>query len=126
MNDGIHVKATGLVLTKLRAEAGVTQAALAQNLTVSPARVSRIEAGEVELTHDEMAEYLRVLATDRAADFGRYLQQAWIHLQRPDFEHPDLLAIRLAEETLQRIAELRTPALTSAFAKQLDLFEARI
>ena len=126
MSDGIHVKATGQILTKLRAEAGITQAALAQNLTVSPARVSRIEAGEVELTPDEMADYLRVLGTDRAADFGSYLQQPWNHLQRPDFEHPDLPAIRLAEETLQRIGELRTPELTSAFAKQLDLFEARI
>lgn len=126
MSDGIQAKATGQILTKLRAEAGVTQAALAQNLTVSPARVSRIESGDVELTQDEMAEYLRVLGTDRAADFGRYLQQAWSHIQRPDFEHPDLIPIRLAEETLQRIAELRTPELTSAFAKQLDLFEARI
>jgi transcriptional regulator with XRE-family HTH domain len=126
MDDCIQPRTTGQVLSKLRADAGVTQAALAQNLTVSPARVSRIESGEVELTNDETAEYLRVLGTERATEFGHYLQQAWNHLQRPDFEHPDLLPIRCAEETLQRISELRTPELTSAFAKQLDLFEDRI
>lgn len=126
MADDIQMGVIGQVLATLRAEAGVTQATVAQNLTVSPARVSRVESGEVELTPDEIAEYLRVLGTERAAAFGRFLCQTWEHLPRPDFEHPDLQAIREAEEILQRISRLRTPDLKSAFAKQLDLFEARI
>ena len=87
-------------MTKLRSEAEMTQAAVAQGLTVSPARVSRIESGEVELTPDEMAEYLRVLGTEKAAAFGRFLTQEWQYLPRPDFEHPDLQTIRDAEEVL--------------------------
>ena len=125
MSDAVQARATGQILTRLRSEAGVTQATVAQNLTVSPARVSRIESGEVELTQDEVAEYLRVLGTDKAAAFGTYLAQPWEHLPRPDFEHPDLHAIRDAEG-FPRINGLRTPDLKNAFAKQLDLFEARI
>lgn len=126
MLEATQTKTTGQILTKLRSEAGVTQAHVAQRLTVSPARVSRVEAGEVDLTPEEMAEFLRVLGTDRAAAYGGYLAAPWRHLERPDFEHPDLPAIRRAEETLQRIDALRTPDLKSAFAKQLDMFEARI
>lgn len=119
-------KMYGRALARLREEADLTQATVAQNLTVSAARVSRVESGDVELSEDEVRDFLRVIGTEGAAEFQAYLKQGWEHLSRPRFGHPDLVHLRRAEEVLQQIQGIRTPDLKSAFVNQLDLLKDRV
>ena len=54
--------ALGKYLSSIRETAGLTQAELAKKVTVSPARISRIESGDASLTADEeLMELQRVL-----------------------------------------------------------------
>src|SRR5437870_3570711 len=81
--------ALGKYLASIRDIAGLTQAELAKKVTVSPARISRIESGDVSLTEDEMDQLLVAIGTSDADDLRAYLDQEWDELDRPPFDHPN-------------------------------------
>src|SRR5262245_27827357 len=82
-------KAIGTYLSFLRDTAKLTQAELAKKVTVSPARISRIESGDVALTEDEMDQLLEAIGTSAAKELRTYLDQDWDELDRPPFDHPN-------------------------------------
>lgn len=75
--------ALGKYLSSIRDAARLTQAELAKKVTVSPARISRIESGDVSLTEDEMDQLLVAIGTSAAKELRAYLDQEWDELDRP-------------------------------------------
>jgi transcriptional regulator with XRE-family HTH domain len=65
--------ALGKYLSSIRETAGLTQAELAKKVTVSPARISRIESGDTSLTADEMDQLLVATRTGAAKELRPYL-----------------------------------------------------
>ncbi len=76
--------ALGKYLSSIRETAGLTQAELAKKVTVSPARISRIESGDASLTADEMDQLLVAIGTSAAKELRAYLDQEWVNwIDRP-------------------------------------------
>jgi len=119
--------AIGQVLGKLRREAGLTQADVASSLKYSAAKISRLEAGEVEVTPEEISEVLGAFDSQLAREFGDYLSQPWSELPQPAFDHPNRDDLRRAELLLRRVSELLAePDLKNAFVEQVKLYEGEI
>lgn len=114
----------GDVLTKLRKEAGLTQAQVAEQMKYSPAKVSRLEAGEV--APDEVSQFLCVLDTPRAREFGDFLAQPWTEIERPEFSHPNREDLWRAERILRQLRGLIGPDTKSAFVEQVKLYETEV
>ena len=81
--------AVGQMLSQLRREAGLTQADVAASLRYSAAKVSRLEAGEIEMTSDEISQVLSAIDSPLAREFGDYLGRPWSELTQPRFDHPN-------------------------------------
>jgi len=96
---------TAAVLTRLRAELGVTQVAVAQKAGLDQSRVSRIEKGEVvspaevELVFDA----LNALGSPHAASFKAFAARDWAHIEPPLFWNPQRACLETAEETLKSV-----------------------
>lgn len=118
--------AIGHVLGLLRKEAGLTQAQLSAKITLSPATISRVEAGDAEITPDELDTILTTLGTPAAQEFRAYLKQEWI-LERPPFDHPDRKALWEADAALKRLREVKEdPDIKSVFVRQIDVYEKEL
>ncbi|MGH7493152.1 MAG: helix-turn-helix domain-containing protein, partial [bacterium] len=117
----------GKYLAELRDAAGLTQAELAQKVTVSPARISRIESGTVDLTEDEMAQLLKAIGTDEADALRVYLDQQWNELERPPFGHPNREVLWLANDLLGKLRKLMAdPELKSVFVRHIEIYESEL
>ena len=97
---------TGGAIARLRAEAGVTQAVLAEKSGLDQSRVSRIEKGEVVASTDvdRVLEALHALGTPNANDFKEYIGRDWQHIESPSFWNPERACLEITEETLGEIA----------------------
>lgn len=122
-----NLSAVGQVIAQLRRDAGLTQADIAASLKYSAAKVSRLEAGEIDVGADEISQVLAAIDTPQAREFGDYLAHPWTELPQPPFEHPNRPDLRRAEMVLRRISELLSePDLKNAFVEQVKLYEAEI
>ena len=114
----------GKYLSALRDAARLTQAQLAKKVTVSPARISRIESGDTSLTEDEMDQLLNAIGTDAASALREYLDQEWEELGRPPFNHPNLEALWIVNGLLAKLRTLKSdPELKSVFVRHIEIYE---
>ncbi len=114
-------------LSVLRKKAGLTQAQVAERMTVSPARVSRLEADDQEVGSEELQAFLTALRSPDADAFKGYLNETWRELERPAFDHPDLSVLRLAEQTLRELVDFyNDPTLKHVFKKQVEAYEKEL
>jgi transcriptional regulator with XRE-family HTH domain len=98
---------TSAAIARLRLEAGVTQATVAEKAGLDQSRVSRIEKGEV-LGNAEIERVLDALDQLGASDVGKYktyISRDWLHIQPPSFWNPQRACLEIAEETLGRMGE---------------------
>jgi len=121
----------GSSLSILREHAGLTQAQMAKKIrakiSVSPAGISRMEAGERAITAEELDAYLSALGTEEAQTFREFLAQEWTNLERPDFDHPDRDTLWRIQCALGEIVGCYSnPELKAAFRKQLEGYEHRL
>src|SRR5205807_2170979 len=94
-------------LASLREKAGLTQAELAKKVTVSPARISRIESDDTSLTTDEMDQLLDAIGTDEAKALRVFLDQDWDEIDRPSFDHPNRESLWVANGLLGKLRTLK-------------------
>ena len=96
----------GTVIARLRAEANVTQAVLAEKSGLDQSRVSRIEKGEVVASADvdRVLEALDALGAPKAKAFREYIIRDWEHIEPPSFWNPERACLETTEETLDEIA----------------------
>lgn len=117
----------GHYLSEVRDEAGMTQAAIANRVTLSTATLSRIESGEKIATEDEVTTILNAIGTPKARGLAEYLKQDWDQIDRPAFDHPDRSVLWEANLTLRKLDELREdPDVKAVFIRQMDLYEKEI
>ena len=91
-----------VILRMARNKSGSTQAKLAKILKVNASLISRLESSE--WTDGQMAErYLGALQSDLGNEIITFFSEAWQHLERPDFRHPDREVMREAECALQTL-----------------------
>ena len=96
----------GPVIARLRAEAGATQATLAEQSGLDQSRVSRIEKGEVFASADvdRVLKVLDALGAAKASEFKEYIGRDWLHIEPPSFWNPERACLEITEETLNGIA----------------------
>jgi transcriptional regulator with XRE-family HTH domain len=107
MADFIPSLNVGQAVARLRAEAGVTQAALAAKSGLDQSRISRIEKGGVNSTPevDRVFLALDALGVEQAKQFLSYAKREWRHIEPPSFWNPDRTSLELAESTLESVAQ---------------------
>jgi transcriptional regulator with XRE-family HTH domain len=109
-----------MMLVALREKSDLTQAQLAERLSFTPSRLSRLEAGLTELTIDEAQQIASQIPGNEAQAYAEYLGQQWSLTERPSFKHVDREHLRKAEEGLQRLNDLESnPELKNAFLQQI-------
>lgn len=118
----------GRILSQVREQAEMTQAALAKAMGSNTTRIFRIESGEVTPPDKEAKLYLKSVGTDLAFDCIDYLQSKWLNLSlRPSFPHPDWRALQTIDRQLTRINELKSdPETKAVFVRALDLYAAEL
>ena len=116
--------ATGKYLARLREEAGLKQKDVATKVTWSPAVLSRVEAGDRELTLDELDSILQAIGTEKALNFRLAARRSWSLLPKPPLGHPEELLLWETEETLQTIDQvLGDPNIKVSYANLLEDFK---
>lgn len=117
----------GRYLASLRDRAGLTQAELAKRITVSSARISRIESGNIALTNDDINQLLDAIGTKDAKALREYLDQTWDVLTRPPFDHPNRTELWIVNRQLGRLRNLKTdPQLKSVFVRHIEMYESEM
>lgn len=106
MDEYIASRRIGIAIARLRAEANVTQAVLAEKSSLDQSRVSRIEKGEVVASADvdRVVEALDALGARNASAFKEYLGRDWNHIEPPSFWNPERVCLEKTEETVDEIA----------------------
>ena len=96
-----------IAISRLRAEAGATQAALAEKAGLDQSRISRIEKGEVNVPSeiDRVIDGLVALGVNAAREYKGYAAQEWLYIEPPSFWNPQRACLELAEETLGKIED---------------------
>src|ERR1019366_2606459 len=94
------------VLADLRDKAGLTQAQLAEQLSINASKLSRLEAGLTELTKDDAREIAAKIPSEEARNYADYLGQEWSVTPKPSFRHVSLPVLWRAEQALQRVLAL--------------------
>jgi transcriptional regulator with XRE-family HTH domain len=108
------------MLKWLREEAKLSQDELAQRLSFTASRISRLESGDTELTKEDAELISNQIGTDEARAFAQYLGRNWRVLERPTFKHPNREHLWKAEAALQRLQKLESdPELKNAFLQQI-------
>lgn len=92
-------------LTRFRAEAGITQSALAEKAGLDQSRVSRVEKGEPASSSevDRLLDALTSLGVKKAGDYKSFAAREWLHIEQPSFWNPELACLEITEETLGKI-----------------------
>jgi transcriptional regulator with XRE-family HTH domain len=93
------------VLTRLRDELRLTQAAVAKRAGLDQSRVSRIEKGEVVSSEEieRVCDALEALGSPHAASFKEFVAHEWVHIEPPLFWNPQRGYLETADGTLQAI-----------------------
>ena len=108
-------------LVQLREQTGLKQAELARKITWSQAVLSRIEAGERAISHEELETLLEAIGTEEAADLAVILNRNWQHLPRPPLDHPDQHLLWRAEQVVAALQDAAgVPGTPAAFQTRLD------
>ncbi len=92
----------GAVLSRLRTELGVTQAALAGKAGLDQSRVSRMEKGEVtsQAEVDKALDALAALGSPQARAYKDFCMHEWEHVAPPSFFNPQRACLEIADEAL--------------------------
>jgi transcriptional regulator with XRE-family HTH domain len=125
--SAIDQGAVGRRIASLRDKAGLKQSELAKQVTMSPAVLSRVEAGDREPSEEELQALLAAIGTAEAAALADILTRRWNYIPAPDLDHPDQDLLWAAERVA---AQLSTHAeaddIRPAFKKRLDEYMAEI
>ena len=108
-------------LRRLREDARKKQSDIARTMNVDQSRISRFENGDITPTMDEIAEFVKALEKPEAIKYCEYLHKHWQHLERPEFGHPEISTLEVAEACLQRIDNLVEANPTTGIFEQLDM-----
>lgn len=105
MSEYTPTQKIGAAIARLRAEANVTQAVLAEKTGLDQSRVSRIEKGEVVASADvdRVLEALDAIGVPKAKAFREYIGRDWQHIEPPSFWNPERACLEITEETLDEI-----------------------
>ena len=124
MNESNQI---GNTLIKLREEAELTQAQLADRLSFTASRMSRLESGDTELSSEEAIHIAKKIGTPTAKAYADYLEAEWRVTERPGFNHPSREQLWKAEKALQRLQDLESnPELKNAFVQQIKSVRAAL
>ncbi|MCE9508319.1 MAG: helix-turn-helix transcriptional regulator [Alphaproteobacteria bacterium] len=119
-NNAARQHEIGHYLTEIRENAGIKQADLARKITWSQAVLSRVEAGERDLSSDELEAVLKAIGTKDALSLSDRLNRTWEILPAPPLNHPDQDILWAAEEVAKELAALRSrPDIKHAFERRL-------
>ncbi len=112
----------------LREKASLTQAQLAEKVTFSPARISRIESGEIPLMDEEMNSLIDAIGTDASEKLRIYLQQNWSEkIGRPRFDHPNLETLWQINVLLGKLTDLKKDLKPqSVFLRYIESYETEL
>jgi transcriptional regulator with XRE-family HTH domain len=114
-------------LTRLRELAGITQGELAKRVTMSNASLSRVEAGEREMSHEELQDILKAIATDEASQFQIRTGRTWGIIPKPQLDHEDHDLLWSAEQVACDLAALRNrEAISESFGRRLSEYIKQI
>jgi transcriptional regulator with XRE-family HTH domain len=118
----LDIDGIGPLLADVRNQTGKKQSELAEALTVSTSRISRIETGDLTPDPDEVRRYLEFVGTDAARSLLAVLNTEWRHMPRPSHSHPQLDALKKAESFLSKIdAFVEEPDVPKTLLKQAAL-----
>ncbi len=106
MREYNPLQKVGTAIARLRAEANLTQAVLAEKSRIDQSRISRIEKGEVVASADvdRVLETLGTLGSMNASRFKAFVDREWKHIEPPSFWNPQRACLEIAEETLEEVA----------------------
>ena len=92
-------------ITRLRTDANLTQALLAEKSGLDQSHISRIEKGDVAIGSDIdcIIDALIELGASTAVNFKLFINQEWNHIKAPSFWNPELESLKSAEKTLVEI-----------------------
>lgn len=113
----------GGYLMQIREKAGIKQAELARKVTWSPAVLSRVEAGDRQITSDELQMVVAAIGTLEAQKLQELIQREWIIIPRPPLSHPDQDVLWNAEQVAKELMVLREqPNVRNAFERRLTAY----
>ncbi len=115
-------------IAAFRSEAGATQIQLSAKAGVDQSRISRIEKGEAStpLEIQKVLSALVELGSKGAAEYAKYVESDWHHVERPDFSNPQRGVLEFAEGALQQIAEFLDEDRPWPLKRQLERQRAAI
>jgi transcriptional regulator with XRE-family HTH domain len=118
----------GRVLERLRNDAGRPQSDIAEALGVHPSRISRFETGALQLTPDELEQYLDAIGSEAAACYRDILAERWVDITPPDPWHPDARPLIDAMKMLSRLDQQVTgdAMLPQSLASQACFLRGRL
>ena len=117
----------GRYLFQLRERAGLKQNELAQQMTWSPAVLSRVESAEREISQEELVALLSVIGTDESQRFAETLDREWFNLPEPTLGHPEEKILWEAEMALRDIDDLLgSPDIRNAFVTRLQEYRSTV
>jgi transcriptional regulator with XRE-family HTH domain len=123
----IGANALGQRIAQLRERSGLNQAELARQITWSQAMLSRVEAGERELTPGELADLLRAIGTPEAAALSQIVTRNWLYISAPPLDHADQDLLWEAEQVAAELnAEASAEDIRPSFLKRLDEYLAEL
>jgi transcriptional regulator with XRE-family HTH domain len=105
MNSFLPAQQTAAAVARIRGDAQLTQAVVAQKAGLDQSRVSRIEKGEVASPDDveRVLDALAALGAQNATDYKAYTAREWQYIEPPSFWNTERACLELAEETLGKI-----------------------
>lgn len=95
----------GTVLTRLRGDLGITQAALATAAGVDQSRISRVEKGEITSPPEveKLLDALISLGSPSAKAYKDFIAYEWEQIPPPSFFNPQRACLEIADEALVNI-----------------------
>ena len=122
-SDVARNKELGRELARVRDLAGLTQAQLAERLSMSQTVVSRSESGERRLKSAELKRLAEAIGTEEARGLETRRSRQWKALKRPPLGHPDHDLLWKAELVLRELETLgEKPDIAQAFARRIRVF----
>lgn len=100
----------GAAIARLRLEANVTQAALAERSGLDQSRISRIERGEIVAPADldKAIDALDALDVIAAKELKEFSVREWRQIEPPSFWNSQRVCLEIADETLGKIESFLT------------------
>lgn len=127
LNDDFTAKALGKRLARIRESAGLKQVDLARRVTWSQAVLSRVEAGDREVSHDELAVLLDQIGTAEAAALRSILARQWLHLPTPPLDHADQDLLWAAENVYAALSQqAEAEDVRPAFSRRIQEYQAEL